>query len=255
MVNLGKEEEIVCERSRVLHNFKMPWLKWGCRKVMKCMKDDNLKREVSATARGYRRSCDLIGRLGEIESDQRRGLTDRRRVTFRFSPEKERLGFGDGIEAVREKMMFDFSEVEQRRRTEVEVCESMKPWNLRTRRARLDPEVIGIEGGVDGISKSKPKPKSSCSPVRNEEVKVKSPCCLRGGGGGVVVGEKRERAKFSISLSKEEIAEDFLAITGHRMNRRPKKRPKTVQKRLDMLFPGLWLTEVNADMYKVPDVV
>ncbi|CAH9114782.1 unnamed protein product [Cuscuta europaea] len=70
--------------------------------------------------------------------------------------------------------------------------------------------------------------------------------------GASSVALKRERAKFSVSLTRREIEEDFVAIIGRKPNRRPKKRAKHIQKNLDSLFPGLWLTEINADMYKVP---
>ncbi|KAL2347593.1 hypothetical protein Fmac_001593 [Flemingia macrophylla] len=93
--------------------------------------------------------------------------------------------------------------------------------------------------------------------------------------------EKTEKVKFSLQLSKKEIEEDFMAMLGHLPPRRPNKRPKHVQKQLDVsnrlhsnpflishvfgfpmiqwrfffffgaLCPGLWLAEVTADSYKV----
>ncbi|XP_020082645.1 homeobox protein B-H1-like [Ananas comosus] len=35
--------------------------------------------------------------------------------------------------------------------------------------------------------------------------------------------------------------------------RRDPEAPRIVQRRLDSLFPGLWLSEVSVDLYKVPD--
>ncbi|XP_044962925.1 cell division protein ZipA-like [Hordeum vulgare subsp. vulgare] len=64
---------------------------------------------------------------------------------------------------------------------------------------------------------------------------------------------RRKRAPFSVALSTEEIEEDIYALTGGRPRRRPRKRPRAVQRQLDSLFPGLWLAEVTADDYKVPD--
>ncbi|KAK1386957.1 hypothetical protein POM88_015135 [Heracleum sosnowskyi] len=204
------KEEFECGRSRVLHNFKLPSLKWGSRKVMRCMKVD----DGEVPARGHR---SFVGR----------------KVSFNFSP-AEKLGFGKKSEEV----VFDFPATAEQRRSTAEECETMRPWNLRTRRARLEPEVMKVKGKE--------------SLVRNEGVRVDSPWCLR--GGGEKRGREREREKFSVSLSKDEIEEDFMVITGCRVPRRPKKRAKNVQKQLDMLFPGLWLTEVNADLYKVPDL-
>lgn len=64
---------------------------------------------------------------------------------------------------------------------------------------------------------------------------------------------RRKRAPFSVALEPEEIEEDIYALTGGRPRRRPRKRPRAVQRQLDSLFPGLWLAEVTADDYKVPD--
>lgn len=64
---------------------------------------------------------------------------------------------------------------------------------------------------------------------------------------------RRKRAPFSVSLTPEEIEEDIYALTGARPRRRPRKRPRVVQRQLDSLFPGLWLTEITADAYRVPD--
>ncbi|KAL6609548.1 hypothetical protein ACP70R_039517 [Stipagrostis hirtigluma subsp. patula] len=62
-----------------------------------------------------------------------------------------------------------------------------------------------------------------------------------------------KRAPFSVPLTPEEIEEDIYALTGARPRRRPRKRPRAVQRQLDSLFPGLWLTEITADVYRVPD--
>ncbi|KAK7306915.1 hypothetical protein VNO77_39544 [Canavalia gladiata] len=67
------------------------------------------------------------------------------------------------------------------------------------------------------------------------------------------VSHETQRTKLSVQLSREEVEEDFMKITGRRLPRKPNKRPSVVQKKLDTLFPGLWLTEVTADLYKVPE--
>ncbi|PAN29075.1 hypothetical protein PAHAL_5G200600 [Panicum hallii] len=61
------------------------------------------------------------------------------------------------------------------------------------------------------------------------------------------------RAPFAVALTAEEVEEDVYALTGARPRRRPRKRPRVVQRQLDSLFPGLWLTEITADAYKVPE--
>lgn len=65
--------------------------------------------------------------------------------------------------------------------------------------------------------------------------------------------KKENKQKFSILLTHEEIENDIFLMTGGRPSRRPRKRAKTVQKQLDNLLPGSWLSAVTPDCYKVHD--
>jgi hypothetical protein len=49
----------------------------------------------------------------------------------------------------------------------------------------------------------------------------------------VPTAEAKKRAS-SVALSNQEIVDDFVAIRGTRPPRRPKKRPRTVQRQLDV---------------------
>ncbi|KAI3731601.1 hypothetical protein L1987_62790 [Smallanthus sonchifolius] len=62
-----------------------------------------------------------------------------------------------------------------------------------------------------------------------------------------------ERPKFSIALSRKEIEEDFIALTGKKPPRKSNKLSKSVQMKLDAVTPGLWLSEVHLDRYKVDE--
>lgn len=221
-----------------LHNFNMPWLQWGNRKLMRCMKVN----DSSPTSFNHRRTGEIpIGRLREAEFERRGSTKKSKRVD-------------DGIEAVREKLIVDLKTAAFKMkhaliRDGLETPAKDAPWNLRTRRAACKEPPVAYNG-------AERKPNSS--PLRTEA--NKSVRFLRGSVVGGVVGEsssgeKRDRAKFSVALSRREIAEDFMVMTGHRLPRRPKKRPKYIQKDLDTLFPGLWMTEINADLYKVPDAI
>ncbi|XP_061370709.1 uncharacterized protein LOC133313361 [Gastrolobium bilobum] len=64
-----------------------------------------------------------------------------------------------------------------------------------------------------------------------------------------------DKVKFHVELSKKEVEDDFMEMLGCRPPRRPNKRPKVVQKKLDDIFPGSWLTEITADRYKVVEKV
>ncbi|CAL4962013.1 unnamed protein product [Urochloa decumbens] len=104
---------------------------------------------------------------------------------------------------------------------------SQQPWNLRTRRsATAAPARPARPEGAD------------------EEEAVPAP---------PPAAEVKKRG-FAIALSKEEIAEDFVAIRGSRPPRRPKKRPRTVQRQLDLLYPGSCLADVTPGSYKIEEV-
>ncbi|XP_052184579.1 uncharacterized protein LOC127796467 [Diospyros lotus] len=260
-----KAMEKAPERSKPLHNFTLPRLKWGSQKFLRCMKVNpngpvpaDRRSSVSEEERG------LIGRRRGPEQERRRWIE--RKGSFEKSPSPPGVvgGFGersvaesdgeDGIEAVRTKLMFDLRTAADKMKVAVlsegleegppaaeagPASEVVKPWNLRTRRAACKAPN-GMDGDVNGVG---PKPNVS-SPLRTEN---KSPAVE------APTGQKRERPKFSVSLSRREIEEDFMAMACHRPPRRAKKRPKNVQKQLDYLFPGLWMTEITADMYQVPD--
>ncbi|KAL2235016.1 uncharacterized protein LOC105160775 [Sesamum indicum] len=151
---------------------------------------------------------------------------------------------------------------------EGEIC---RPWNLRTRRAACKTPLSGLvlcrnggatvvgaendSAGGKGLRVDIPKSNLVSSQMRAGSAAVADNSTrLRSADNcSAACGEKRERAKFSVSLCKRDIEEDFLAIVGHRLPRRPKKRAKIIQRQLDTLFPGVWLIEVTPDMYKVPE--
>ncbi|KAI3731602.1 hypothetical protein L1987_62791 [Smallanthus sonchifolius] len=282
----ASEEEM--ERLKRLHNFDLPCLKWGNQKFLRCMKVDS-KGDVSAVDRkqspesgggGGGDGRSVMGtRRRDVELERRFRSSDDRKVEsyYKFSSsEKLKAMAGDGeIEATREKLMIDFqTEVgkmkdailrgsfvdppPQPTATATATTASSpaeRPWNLRTRLAacKAPSPSNGVNGNGDCL-------KPNVSPARNECNKSPRHRPVGGGGGGgggcaiaTTSGEKRDRRKFSVSLSRRELEEDFTAMTGRRLPRKPKKRPRIVQKHLDTLFPGLWLTEITADLYRVPD--
>ncbi|KAH1262152.1 hypothetical protein GmHk_02G004837 [Glycine max] len=64
---------------------------------------------------------------------------------------------------------------------------------------------------------------------------------------------KKEKRKFWIALSCEEIKEDIFVMTSPKPARRPRKQPKNVQKQMHSVFLGLWLVGITADAYRVTD--
>ncbi|KAM0889502.1 hypothetical protein ACQ4PT_027662 [Festuca glaucescens] len=106
-----------------------------------------------------------------------------------------------------------------------------RPWNLRTRRsATVAPRAFGTDDAPDAAAAAD----RATPPARHAEASSK-----RG---------------FSIVLSKEEIADDFALFRGTRPPRRPKKRPRTVQRQIDSMCPGFCLADVTPETYKIEEV-
>ncbi|KAF8040258.1 hypothetical protein BT93_B2486 [Corymbia citriodora subsp. variegata] len=278
------------ERSKPLHNFTLPRLRWGSQRYMRCMKVAADSSSAAAAAadrrsparshssfqrrepgferlRWFARDSDQGRRSGEIVGAAAAAAGD--------DDDDDEDGGGDcGIEAVRQKLMFDLrAETDKMKdellREEVEsaaaavaeeaeaesgaaaaaaAAEESRPWNLRTRRAACKAP---IGGGGGGRVNSSPSRTEDAAGAGGNDTKS-SPRVLRGNSGGATQ-KTEERAKFSVALKRKEIEEDFMVMVGHRPPRRFKKRPQKVQKQLDFLFPGLWLTEISVDTYKVDE--
>uniref|UniRef100_A0A5B7BYQ3 Uncharacterized protein n=1 Tax=Davidia involucrata TaxID=16924 RepID=A0A5B7BYQ3_DAVIN len=221
------------ERSKPMHNFTMPCMKWKNQRLFRCTKV-NSNGEVSVLDRASQLKKDLIRRRREVELEKGRLRMERK-------SKAERDG-DDGIEAIREKLMFDLR-IEADKMKVAILCGGLEEESA----AAAAPASGGSgSNGGGGKSLNVDKVRSESKSSRLRGVATAQTTTSSG-------GERKERAKFSVSISRLETEEDFMAMVGHRPPRRPKKRAKIVQKQLDSLFPGLWLTEIKPDFYKVLD--
>ncbi|CDY42113.1 BnaA09g28470D [Brassica napus] len=222
------------ERPKTLHNFTLPSLKWGSQRHLTCTKIESTSSgSGSGDPRLRRRSPPLrfsdssVAIPASGESEHQEGI------------EEFRVKIMSDLKTVRDKItqsMYALGERdEEQRRTdgsgsgqEEKEVSPVKPWNLRKRRAACKEPAEGR------IVNPSPPP---CGAVEAE----------------TAAKEMMVRPKFFVKLSKKEIEEDFMAVVGHRPPRRPKKRPRTVQKKLDSLHPAFYLTEVTLDDYKVEE--
>lgn len=204
------------ERSKQLHNFSLPCLKWGNQRFLRCIKIPPNADAPSLTQ--------LLSSGSELKSDQLRAKSVAAKNSNRSPVRDSRLesntredcDCGDddsNIEAVREKLLLDLKVAAKKLKVTVleevgakdESAEVTRPWNLRTRRAAYNVPAKQVK----------------INDLGSAPVKKVSP-------------ENKERPKFSVSLSKKEIEEDFAAMAGTRPPRRPKKRSRPLQKQLDV---------------------
>ncbi|KAF8096800.1 hypothetical protein N665_0301s0044 [Sinapis alba] len=133
--------------------------------------------------------------------------------------------------------------------------EEKRTWNLRPRKAcggsKKGNGVVPAEAcGGGGVSEAKnQKPVVEAKSNRQRGIPAESPGL--GSGGGGVVEVKNENHRLWVALSRDEIEEDVFSMSGNRPSRRPRKRTKTLQKHLDVIFPGLCLVGMNADCFRV----
>ncbi|KAK7291414.1 hypothetical protein RIF29_06541 [Crotalaria pallida] len=191
------------ERSKPLHNFSLPCLKWGSQKFLKCV-------NFNTTQQNHH--------------PQPSSLDPRSSSRLKSKSQQPHIKKIQSFPTKKLKVSI----------LEEAATANAKPWNLRTRRAACKAPQFEVP--------HEEKFKFCDVGVASSPLKEK------------IQKKETEKAEFNVSLSKEEVERDFLALVGTKPPRRPKKRPKIVQRQLDTLFPGLWLTEVTEELYKVPDV-
>ncbi|THU57222.1 hypothetical protein C4D60_Mb03t01250 [Musa balbisiana] len=226
----------------LLHNLSFPIFKtWGSHRVLRCM-SVNGKREIVAGTGRRSEASESPTRAQESDCGGDPGIEEVREkllVHLREAADRMRLvvplptkGRGGDAEPPPAPAPAPASEVSMDSEANSSKAPAERPWNLRTRR-RAARVPMGIERHLSG-------PPPVAAETRTVRLRSEAP-------------ERRERPKFSISLTREEIEEDIYAVTGCRARRRPIKRARVVQKQLDSLFPGLWLSEITVDSYRVPD--
>ncbi|PKU68955.1 uncharacterized protein LOC110111882 [Dendrobium catenatum] len=206
-----------------LHNFSFPTLSWGNQKLLRCVNPSG--RSIDEELQTGRR-CSSPSSLNELQAPPP-------------PPPQPRLtGKKQGLE-------------EEAKESNPLGLSASTRWNLRSKRAARNAptEIFWNRNTSPSSSQSQ---SFSYSPLQKE--KTSSPMFLVTRLEGFDMTEKGERPKFSIALSREEIEEDFLAAKGTKPPRRPKKRAKYLQRQLDALFPGAFLSEVTSDLYKIEEI-
>ncbi|XP_058088455.1 uncharacterized protein LOC131235336 [Magnolia sinica] len=246
------------ERTRSLHNFSFP--KWGIQKNLRlrCIKT-NPNGDISSPFRssipesdGPNRSRTYLQpllqspppsstppsspKLQNAPSVRRKDGDLKLRIYCRKS-RTEKEGESNQLPSVdRRTEICAAVEVEK----EAELPRK-KPWNLREKISC--PNARNRIGNFSALI-----PPPAGNKLKSQRLRALAAAACSGENG------KKEKLEFSISLSRKEIEEDFMAITGSKPPRRPKKRPKNIQKILDANFPGLLLSEITPDSYGIPDV-
>ncbi|RWW33426.1 hypothetical protein GW17_00001852 [Ensete ventricosum] len=206
-------------RGSLLHKFSFPILKtWGNQRVLRCM---SVEGKGEAVAAGSRKASDAA--RGGIHVPEASGGDER------------------GVEEVREKLFVHLKEAADRMKLVIPSPPLPPPLRVGDADKKTDREAE-VDAELSSSSVARPcklrtrrrgsripsvfERQTSASPVAMVE---KRPVRLRSGSIAL-----EERPKFSITLTREEIEEDIYSVTGHRARRRPRKRPRVIQKQLDV---------------------
>ncbi|OIW11946.1 hypothetical protein TanjilG_02153 [Lupinus angustifolius] len=178
------------ERSKSLHNFNLPCLKWGSQKFLKCVNVtlENHQSQPSSSSTDPR-SSRIKSKSNQPHINKIQSFPTKKLKVSKFEDT------GDDGGAV-----------------------NARPWNLRTRRAACKAP----QSKTPHEEKCKFFDVGIASSLVKEDKKKKK------------MMNETKRAEFRVYLSKEEVEHDFMALVGTKPPRRPKKRPRIVQRELDV---------------------
>ncbi|KAJ7952546.1 DUF1639 family protein [Quillaja saponaria] len=246
-------------KSQPLHNFSLSFLKWGGKNQTNT--NNRCRRPISGDSSLV--TAVLADHNSEAESEPE---TRSHRVGSRTS--RNRFGFSSCYQGDKSQKLLQHLETASNSQTddevggrkreteEMEAGETMqKPWNLRPRKPMFPKGTFEVGGGAsrNGEFRETFLSVTATRSVQQSENPPQPKSLRLRGFSEMQSTERKEKRKFWIALSKDEIEEDIFVMTGSRPSRRPKKRPKIVQKQLDSAFPGLWLVGVSADSYRVTE--
>lgn len=212
------------ERSNPLHNFSLPHLKWGSQRFLKCMKvsssnSNNSSAIDHSTLQRESKSYQFRARPNHSKGANFTKLSSPMKHS-KQKPIKANNDRTDSIETMREKIMLDIREESKKLKFSIgdeggeEESAATRPWNLRTRRAAC----------------------KAPQDQRNSELGSSSTKAM--------MKKEKNQTELYVSLSKEELEEDFAVMLG-RLPKRPKKRPRAVQKQLDVRIWNLNLQLIS----------
>ncbi|CAA7058202.1 unnamed protein product [Microthlaspi erraticum] len=249
------------ERPKALHNFGL--LNWGTQRHMRCVKlESDADDDHHQRLRRHRRSSPSqfdgaapfrIG--GGFERNRNR---NRIRLEAAEDGEEE-----EGIEEFREKIMSDLRTVADKMTKSILGKQASglddEEEELETRETEREvspPEAPGTAAEARPWNLRKRREASCKAPV--PETGIRNAANQRNYMGMQFIEEKPEdsskpRRRLTSVMSKKEIEDDFMKMIGQRPSRRPKKRPRTIQKQINMLHPAYYMYDITEDLYKITD--
>lgn len=200
-------------KSQPLHNFSLPFLKWGAPHPNRTRTPPPTESDHNDSTRHQRVVGSRSSRAQRLSFPSSSTNPQNDAVE---TPQRQRALSAE--KAIKEPAAAETEEVEEEEEEEGEVVG--KPWNLRPR--KVQEALVGMtvfdNRGDNNVNTKAPK-----------STRLREMVESRGNN-----GEKKEKNKFWVTLSREEIEEDIFIMTGSRPARRPRKRPKNVQKQLDV---------------------
>ena len=200
------------ERSKPLHNFSFPCLKWGNQRTLRCVNENNSNNSSNPSLKNNE-SIDVVRQriMGDLK------IAAKKLKVSIF----EENGAVNDVTNVNGHVGHARNDVVANDVVGNGDSNAVRPWNLRTRRAACKAPLVPTMASVP-VMKDEGR--------RFFDVGCSSPLMMK----KKKMVNENEKVKFSVSLSKEEVEEDFWALVGTRPPRRPKKRSRIVQRQLNV---------------------
>jgi len=185
------------KRRKPLHNFTLPLPNWGTQRNFTCSNDAST-------------SADRCFSLSNSHQS-----TERRQVV-------------EGIAVVGEKLLHELKNDSDRMKEVIfgEESETLESWNMKMKQKRVFKPPITSSGNAKRDFTSPARIDDAAGDTFVDHVLLR----LRSN----IKSNKIERPKFSVQLLRKEIEEDCMVLMGRGPRQRPTKRPRNVQKQLDV---------------------
>lgn len=208
-------------KSQQLHNFSLSELKWNKNKNNHHQRRRRATDSPPHSHRSPIRDSDSDQRKDDpVEKSEKDSVSEKDSKAKIFIRLKNTGKVAESADEKNEShdQVPKTDEIQAEKGVDVENCENEeaeepKTWNLRPRRV-----------GKKADDKATVKVQENRTRIRTDGI----------GSSNSLSDKKEKKEKFSISLSREEIEEDFLLMTGSKPPRKPKRRTKTVQRQLDV---------------------
>ncbi|KAK7277106.1 hypothetical protein RIF29_18256 [Crotalaria pallida] len=188
-----------------------------------------------------------------VEGSEKKGKS---KISFQIPKSaKGKEEVGKSYEVVEAELTSEGEDDGSNKKEEEDEGEGKKTWNLRPRNKKKALKKNSNGGGGRSKGAGAGQSEGQASRLPKIPTRPRTPTRPRAMNNAPTIAAAAAPVKpiFSLTLSKSEIEEDFLKMTGELPPKRNSRRPRNVQKKIDEISPGMFLGNVRPERYQVSD--